>query len=174
MNSGVIYTGVPSAKELAACPGIPSLERARRGRVAVIECVQEIPCNPCEGICNAGAITIGEQITSLPVLDEEKCTGCGLCVAGCPGLAITVIDRSRGDGWALIEFPFEYLPLPEKGDIIRAVNREGRTVCPGEVYNVKKGNPAFGGTSIVAILVEDRYADEVRSMRRLKGGKPGE
>lgn len=169
MNKGVIYTGIPSAEELAVCPGVPSPERLRRGRSAVIECVQEIPCNPCEAACRFGAITIGEQITALPVLDEEKCTGCGLCLPGCPGLAITIIDCSRDDGRAVIEFPFEYLPLPAKGDAVTAVNRAGEAVCPGEVISVRQ-QPAYRGTTVVGILIPAEYAGEVRSMRRINRG----
>ena len=56
---GVRYTGVPSAEELRNCPGIPSEGRKKKGRVACVECVQEIPCNPCEGICPFHAITVG-------------------------------------------------------------------------------------------------------------------
>ena len=125
---GVRYTGIPSAAELAACPGIPSEERMRKGRVAVIECVQEIPCNPCEGICRFGAITVGEHITNLPVLDEEKCTGCGQCVANCPGLAIVIVNKAFSETEETVEFPFEYLPLPEKGSTVDAVNRAGENV----------------------------------------------
>ena len=132
MREGVAYTGIPSAEELAACPGVPSAERMAKGRVAVIECVQEIPCNPCENACHFGAIEIGEQITNLPVLHEEKCTGCGLCVANCPGLAITVIDKTYSDTEAVIEFPFEYLPLPAVGDIVDAVSRGGEVLCKGD------------------------------------------
>ena len=51
MKEGVSYTGIPSEEELKNCFGIPSEERMKKGRVAVIECVQEIPCNPCEGTC---------------------------------------------------------------------------------------------------------------------------
>lgn len=166
MNEGVVYTGVPSKEELAACPGVPSEARMRKGRVACIECVQEIPCNPCEGVCPVGAITVGEQITHLPVLDEEKCTGCGMCVAGCPGLAITVIDKSYSETEAVVEFPFEYLPLPKKGDRVEAVSRGGEVVCEATVTNVRQLK-AYGGTAIVAIAIPKEYADEVRSMKRL-------
>ena len=57
MNRGIVYDGVPSKEELASCPGVPSEERMRQGRVAVIECVQEIPCNPCSFLCKFNAIT---------------------------------------------------------------------------------------------------------------------
>jgi Fe-S-cluster-containing hydrogenase component 2 len=165
MKEGVIYTGVPSAAELAACPGIPSEERLRQGRVAVIECVQEIPCNPCEAACKFGAIKIGPRITARPVLDEGRCTGCGLCVPGCPGLAITIVDKSRDDGLAVVDFPFEYLPLPEKGQTVAAANRLGEEVCPGEVLSVKKAK-SFDGTTVLGLLIPVEYADEVRTMKR--------
>ena len=101
MREGVAYTGVPSKEELRQAPGVPSQERMRQGRVAVIECVQEIPCNPCESACRFQAIHIGEQITDLPRIDEEKCTGCGACVAACPGLAITVVDKRRDNRFSV-------------------------------------------------------------------------
>ena len=116
MREGVAYTGVPSKEELRQAPGVPSQERMRQGRVAVIECVQEIPCNPCESACRFQAIHIGEQITDLPRIDEEKCTGCGACVAACPGLAITVVDKSYSETEGTSNFPLEYLPLPQKRD----------------------------------------------------------
>ncbi len=169
MREGVAYTGIPSAEELAACPGVPSTERMAKGRVAVIECVQEIPCNPCENACHFGAIEIGEQITNLPVLHEEKCTGCGLCVANCPGLAITVIDKTYSDTEAVIEFPFEYLPLPAVGDTVDAVSRGGEVLCKGTVTSVRKIK-AYAGTAVVGIAVPKEYADDVRSMKRLKRG----
>ena len=166
MKEGVVFTGIPSKEELAACPGVPTRERIAKGRVAVVECVQEIPCNPCEAACRFGAITVGEQITALPVLDSEKCTGCGLCVPGCPGLAITIVDGSREDGRAMIEFPFEYLPLPAKGDMVQGVSRGGEVVCDAEVLAVKQSKN-FGGTTLVSLLVPMEHIDEVRSMKRL-------
>jgi Fe-S-cluster-containing hydrogenase component 2 len=166
LKDSIVITGIPSDEELAACPGVPTQERMKRGRVAVIECVQEIPCNPCEEVCSHGAITVGGQITALPVLDGERCTGCGLCIAGCPGLAIFVVDKSRDDGMAVVEFPFEYIPLPAQGDIVTAVSRAGDEVCAAEVLAVKKSK-AFDGTVVVSLLVPYKHADVVRGMKRL-------
>ena len=84
--------GAPSLEELRATPGFPTPEALARGPVAVIECVEEIPCNPCETSCPHGAITVGLPITRLPVLEAEKCRGCGLCIAACPGLAVYLIN----------------------------------------------------------------------------------
>ena len=163
---GVAYTGVPSPEELKNCPGVPSEARMQRGRVACIECVQEIPCNPCEGICKFGAITVGEQITNLPHLNEEKCTGCGLCVANCPGLAITIVDQSYSETEATIDFPFEYLPLPAEGDVVDAVDRSGAVVCKGRILRVAKP-PAYAGTAVICMAVPQEHIDAVRSMKRL-------
>jgi ferredoxin len=167
MMDGVKYTGIPSKEEREQAPGVPSREGMTRGRVACIECVQEIPCNPCEGSCHFGAISIGSTITNLPVLDESRCTGCGACVAACPGLAITVLDRSYSDQEATVDFPFEYLPLPAVGDVVEAVNREGETVCEAKVLRVMTP-PANEGTTVIRIAIPKKFIDEVRSIKRLK------
>ena len=87
-------------------------------------------------------------------------------MASCPGLAITIVNESLSEGEGSVDFPFEYLPLPESGDVVEAVNREGRVVCSGTVLSVKK--PAsYSGTAVVSLKVPLEYVDEVRSMKRL-------
>ena len=44
-------TGFLSEKELEDGKGIPSQTRRRKGAVAVLECLEDIPCNPCEAEC---------------------------------------------------------------------------------------------------------------------------
>ena len=171
-NKGILYTGVPSRQELLEAPGVPSEERMRKGRVACIECVQEIPCNPCQAACGFGAITVGEEITCLPHLDEEKCTGCGACVAACPGLAITLVDKSWKPEEATIDFPFEYLPLPQEGEEVDAVNRWGEPVCKGKILAVRKPR-SYEGTAVIRMAIPVEHADEVRSMKRLEGRPEG-
>ncbi len=167
MKEGVKFTGIPSEEELKNSFGIPSIERMKQGRVAVIECVQEIPCNPCEGSCPFGAITIGNPITNLPHLIEEKCTGCGTCVAMCPGQAVFLINYNYSETEAEVSFPFEYLPVPEKGAAVDAVNRAGEVVCKGTVTAVR--NPvAYKNTCVVTIAVPKEYINEVRSMKRIR------
>lgn len=68
----VEYDGYAHIDELLRPPGYPSEERFEEGPVAVIECLQEIPCNPCETACKAGAIEVGEPITKIPVLHVER------------------------------------------------------------------------------------------------------
>lgn len=165
MSEGMSRTGIATPEELRASPGYPSEERLRQGRVVVIECVQEIPCNPCEAACHQGAITVCEPITNVPVLHEELCDGCGLCVAQCPGLAIFVVDFNYSPTEALVGFPYEYLPLPRPGQVVDAVNREGVVVAQGRVVRVV--NPrANDRTPVVYIAVPKELGMEVRSMRR--------
>ena len=88
MPSESSITGFLSDEELKHSPGVPSEARRRKGPVATIECLEDIPCNPCESSCNVDAIFVGEDITNIPHLDGEKCVACRTCVYICPGQAI--------------------------------------------------------------------------------------
>lgn len=163
MNNGVKFTGMPSWEELKSTPGVPGLERLEKGPVAFIECVQNIPCNPCEKACPFGAITVGQPITSLPVLHQEKCTGCGLCIPACPGLAIFRVHLNYTDTTSLVEFPYEYYPLPDEGDTVPCGNRAGQFLSNGRVVKIK--NPkANDGTTIISVEVPKEYCLEVRTI----------
>ena len=100
---GIETRGYPLLDEIKAANGWPSEARFKKGPVAIIECVQGIPCNPCQEACPQKAIHVGDSITNTPKLDAEACIGCGLCIAACPGLAIFVVDKSGEK--ALISFP---------------------------------------------------------------------
>ncbi|MDO4552433.1 MAG: (2Fe-2S)-binding protein [Bacillota bacterium] len=160
--------GYLTIEELKAAKDYPSQERFGKGPVAVIECIQEIPCNPCEMACKFGAIEIGSPITKLPRLDEEKCKGCGLCVPKCPGLAIFVIDKTYSEKEGTVSFPYEYLPLPEKGQCVEAVDRKGKSVCIGTVVDVKNIK-SFDRTAVVTLAVPKELTDQVRGIRRGSG-----
>lgn len=162
--SDITKVGFLNSAELREAGRYPSEERLAKGPVAVIECCQNIPCNPCETACKFGAITVGDPITNLPVLDESKCIGCGACITKCPGLAIFVVDKSKA--MATVSFPFEYLPLPEKGDMVKAVDRAGQYVCDAKVLRVNNAS-ANDCTPIVMIEVPREQSDDIRSIRRL-------
>lgn len=156
--------GVVSLAELRAMPGYPSEERLEGGPVAVIECVQEIPCDPCEGACRFNAIVVGRPITNLPRLLEEKCRGCGECIPACPGLAIFLVNRTYSPDEAAVSIPYEYLPLPEVGSTVDVLNRRGERVCSGRVIRV--ANPRKNdNTAVVTIAVPKRYSDQARGLR---------
>jgi ferredoxin-type protein NapF len=53
---------------------------------------QRVECRVCGDQCAAGAIRFPPLAggIALPALDQERCTGCGACVAPCPVRAIAV------------------------------------------------------------------------------------
>lgn len=167
MNKGVAFTGIPSQEELQNSPGFPRPDEFTHGPIGVIECVQEIPCNPCELACRHGAIVVGEPITNLPRFQAGKCTGCGLCIADCPGQAIFLVHATYSEEESLVTFPFEYVPLPDIDQQVVATDRAGEAVCLARVVKVQ--NPrAFDRTAIITIAIPREFVHDVRGIRRLQ------
>ena len=159
----LLKDGFFDPEELEKLPGVPSKERLMQGPVVVIECAQEIPCDPCEQACHKKAIQIGDSIINLPILDADKCTGCGLCIASCPGQAIFVVDMTYSDTEAAVQLPYEFLPYPEEGQVVDGLNRAGEKVCSAKVLKVL--NPKkFDRTAVITITVPKQYAMEVRNI----------
>lgn len=152
-------TGVITVEELSEMGLLPSRERMSRGPVAVIECPEEIPCNICTSACPYGAIKKG-KIYELPKLDEQKCIGCGVCVAKCPGLAIFVVDLSK-EGAAYITLPYEMLPAPKKGEEVILLDRYGREIGRGLVIKAWH----YDGTWTVTVQVPRELWGEVRAIK---------
>ena len=135
----------------------------RKKGAAVIECFQNIPCNPCVSTCKTGAITMN-ALTDLPAFHEEKCVGCKLCVAACPGQAIFFVQDTSNE-MTEITFPYEYLPYPKEGQNVVASDREGKAVCKARVIRVDQ-RAAFNKTVLVTLSVPTRYRDEARFLIR--------
>jgi len=155
-------TGVPTGADLAAVQ--PQTERLAKGPVAIIECFQQIPCNPCATACPRGAIAQFTDINDRPSIDHSKCNGCAICVANCPGLAIFVVDQSYRSESALIKLPYEQLPLPLVGETVDALDRAGEVAGTGVVRQVQ--NPkAFDRTAVIHLEVARELADVVRNIR---------
>jgi len=162
MSRGISATGTPSIEELEGSPGFPSEARLLKGAVAVIECIQEIPCDVCGSACPFGAITL-TSISSLPKLDEERCTGCGTCIPSCPGLAIFLVDLNYSEDEALVSFPYELLPVPEIGSTVKATDRLGKGVTTGKVMSADERD-GCDRTLIVSVAVPKEYAQRVRGI----------
>jgi len=155
-GKGATMEGIPTPDELGKSPGYPSIKELQKGPLAVIECIEEIPCNPCEAACPFGALQIGSPITNLPVLDVDKCNGCGICISSCPGLAIFVINLNYSDELASVSFPFEYLPLPKVGEQVWVTDREGKKVCQGKVVKILD-KPKQNHTPVISISIPKEY-----------------
>lgn len=159
MDDTLRRTGVPDKDAVQAV--YPTKDRLERGAVAILECFQNIPCNPCATCCPRRAIKAFLDINDLPVIDWEKCNGCAVCVANCPGLAIFVVDENYSPTEALIKLPYEFVPLPTVGSLVQAMNRAGEVVGTAPVVRVQNP-PSFDRTAVVHIAVARELAREVR------------
>jgi len=155
--------GILSLERIRRLPGYPDESSFEKGPVVVIECDEDIPCNPCEDICPSGAITVGEPITNLPRVDIRKCNGCCLCITICPGLCMFVVYKNFSDTESLIYIPWELSLLPEKGTVAEGCNRRGEQVCRVRVEKVIKAKK-LQKTSIIAVSVPKKYFEIVRSI----------
>ncbi len=132
--------------------------------LARINCIQPIPCNPCETSCPFGAIYIGDDITNRPVLDPEKCRGCGICVAACPGIAITMA-MITGEDKDFVAIPYEYYPLPNIGDVVTLVDTNGIKLGQGIVEKLSKPDKK-DPTTLVHVSVDHSITDRAVGIKK--------
>jgi Fe-S-cluster-containing hydrogenase component 2 len=142
---------------------LPPPERRAGGPFAVIECPQQIPCDPCEVSCPRKAIHL-DSLNSVPQIDWDKCNGCGICIQKCPGLAIFVLQLRKDKG--RVTLPYEFCPLPERGESVLVLDRVGEVVGEGKIVSLIPREKSRGNTSIVTVEVEPELLNVVRNIRR--------
>jgi Fe-S-cluster-containing hydrogenase component 2 len=157
-------SGVLSLRGLTARGALPPRERLAAGPVVMVECIENIPCNPCAYACPRKAITIEGELTDTPKVDFFKCNGCTLCISKCPGLAIFVVHKDFSKTEATVTMPYELLPRPETGARVACLDRAGRAACSGKVVKVLD-NKALNRCAVVTVAVPKRYWNTVRSIR---------
>jgi len=153
-------TGIPTNEQVESA--FPNATRLNQGQVAIIECFQSIPCDPCATSCPQKAIRPFTDINDLPIIHNESCNGCGICIFKCPGLAIMVVDMTYSETQALIKLPYEFSPLPTKGETVYALDRAGLIVAEAEVKNVMMPKSK---TAIVTIAVDKAMVKTVRNFK---------
>jgi sarcosine oxidase, subunit alpha len=133
----------------------------------VIRCAQEIPCNPCTVVCPKDSIKIPEgNILGRPKLVGD-CTGCLKCVAICPGLAITMVDRryDRSGARVKVTIPWE---MPEDfgitGQIVSTTGAEGEPVGTAKLIRILSGK-ALNHRRMMVLEVSRAEADRVAGVR---------
>jgi Fe-S-cluster-containing hydrogenase component 2 len=165
ISKSLLLKGYVDDDELVAFPAADS----SGGTHPVIECTQNIPCDPCQDVCPKGCILVGSNITMIPRVDKEKgCSGCALCVGSCPGQAIFLINEKYEEGYGTVGFPYEFLPLPEKGSQGKALDRSGSEICDAEIVDVKN-NAAMNKTPMVVMKVPSSEVGRARFFK-LEGG----
>jgi Fe-S-cluster-containing hydrogenase component 2/bacterioferritin-associated ferredoxin len=139
-------------------------EKAAAGAVAVVDCREEIPCNPCEKACRKGAIVVGEDICRPPRYEPDLCDGCGRCVSLCPGMAVFLLDRSAGAGQARVTVPYEMQEEIVKDSEAWAMDKEGNPLGKGKIVKTAKMGRR-DKTVLVTIEVPEEWALKVRGVR---------
>lgn len=162
VSKNLLKKGYLTDEEVTKYPGVKFI----KGIHPVIECSQNIPCNPCQDACSKHCIKIGAKITSLPVVDEEsKCTGCGMCVASCSGQSIFLVNEDFEESYTSITLPYEFLPLPEKGVKGIGLDRSGKEACEAEVVDIRSVK-AFDHTNLLTIKVPKEMGMKVRFFKQ--------
>ena len=162
LSQNLLKQGYVADDEIERYPGV----KHYAGIHPVIECTQNIPCNPCQDACKFGCINVGETITRLPSVNEKnQCAGCGMCVASCSGQAIFLVDEDTGDGMGTVTMPYELLPYPQPGDKGIACGRDGKPVCEAEVVSCKTSK-AYDKTALLTIRVPQGMCMKARFFRK--------
>lgn len=162
ISETLLAKGYVADVEVNHYPGVPSEERRKKGIVPVIECTQNIPCNPCQDACKKGCIKVGETITRLPAIDDSiECTGCGMCVVSCSGQAIFLVNESYEPGYAAVSIPYEFYPLPDTGTLGTATDRSGKAIGEAEVISVKL-TKASDETAVLTMKVPLEWSMKAR------------
>ncbi len=159
-----LKTGYLSSEELKGF--IPDEKIIRKKTVALTECIQEIPCNPCVTSCPVGAISM-KDINDIPRVDFEKCTGCGKCVSICPGLAIFLIGITDNQGE--VTLPYEMLPLPQRGSIVNLLNRKGEVIGEGTVKRILLPEKETSSAIITVVFKNPSLVYDVRNIKVKNG-----
>lgn len=162
-------TGIPDRESLSK--SMPEKELLLISPRAVVECFQEIPCNPCTEACPRKAIKIIGGINRAPSIDHTACNGCSLCIYQCPGLAIFVVGIDKNDtSKGFVSIPYEMLPIPEINDIVDVLDREGNVIVQGKVLRINKSK-ATDKTAVVTIEIPSNLLDKARFLSPKRGSK---
>lgn len=137
----------------------------RAGVFPVLHCTQEIPCNPCMTCCPKDLIgTEHHPIMGIPEFHGD-CVGCRLCVAVCPGLAVTLVDFRKSTDLPLVTVPFELdTGSMEEGMEVQLTEWEGSVIGTGKVRGWRR-LPGYPLTTLLDLEVPAEIASLVAGLR---------
>ena len=164
LSMSLLHKGYIEQEELKA---FPACTYSANGIHPVVECTQNIPCNPCQDICPKHCIKVGDDITNIPQINQmQQCSGCGMCVANCPGQAIFLVEHGTVNDQVTI--PYEFLPVPTVGENGFGYDRSGTKVCSAKI-NAIKDLPVNDHTILLTMSVPAGMGDTVRFYKSEEG-----
>ncbi len=138
------------------------------GVVPVIHCNQEIPCNPCTSLCSHGLIYIDNRdIRAIPSFlgNSYCCEVCERCVAGCPGLAITLVNYRTNSQFPIVSIPYEFTrAVIKEKEMVEVIDTTGTPLGSYEVVSVH-AIPASDRTLVVQVQVPRNIAAQIAGIR---------
>jgi len=113
-----------------------------------LECVNFCPVNKMGSEC------IILKSDGKALIDEQLCTGCGICVKKCPFEAITIVNlaeelrRDKVHQYGVNGFRLYRLPVPKKGAVVGLVGKNG--IGKTTTLNILSGNliPNMGDLNV--------------------------
>lgn len=148
------------------------LPETYQGVYPVMHCTQEIPCDPCSSVCPKHLIVVDKQdIRSIPQFltnDSRSCLACARCVAVCPGLAISLVDFRKQNGFGLVSLPYEQDATDlSVGQLIAVTSTEGEDLGRFPIEKIAKV-PGFKGTTVVTIEAPQEIAGKISGFRLIE------
>jgi sarcosine oxidase, subunit alpha len=144
------------------------LPEISNGVMPILHCTQEIPCDPCTALCDRGLIVIeDDDIRKVPnFIGNQYCCGyCEMCVAGCPGLAITLVDYRSNADMPVVSIPYEFTrnSISAK-DVVTVLDTEGHELGNLNVVGVHS-IPTSDRTLVVQVLAPKAIARQIAGLR---------
>jgi len=138
------------------------------GVVPIFHCSQEIPCDPCSSLCPHGLIVVDKKdIRSVPTFigNNYCCEVCEKCVAGCPGLAITLVDYRANPEKPIVSIPYEFSSeMITRDDIVTILDTEGNSLCDTEVFDIHSIKTS-DRTIIIQVETDKETAPHIAGIR---------
>lgn len=138
------------------------------GVVPIFHCSQEIPCDPCSSLCPHGLIVVDKKdIRSVPTFigNNYCCEVCEKCVAGCPGLAITLVDYRTNPEKPIVSIPYEFSSeMITRDDIVTILDTEGNSLCDTDVFDIHSIKTS-DRTMIIQVETDKETAPHIAGIR---------
>ena len=150
-------------------PSTPQGQEQEPKVVPVFHCRQKIPCDPCTAACPRGLIRIEGDMRNTPIFVGpdvgEACLGCARCVAVCPGLAITLVDRRDHLKEPLVTIPFEFEPARlAAAETAVVLDIAGNVLGEAPIVDIES-RPADARTRLVKIRAPNEIAEQIAGIR---------